>query len=186
MYTIKKDTWPLICIMYSIFHVLWQEKRWRSFQKFCVWLSCNNKIQDNNTTHIPECLHMSSDQYNHQHCPHTFPICRCSSIFILAQIWQWQQCWNHLPLQIAYPENVIPHDQTTCHHMGWDLESRVDVPKPPRTNLEPDFAHHDGDEVLHCPGAKWHHVQAVLVVYSEHPASPHLARVRSNMGHWLS
>jgi hypothetical protein len=23
---------------------------------------------------MPECLHMSSTQCNHQHCPHTFPI----------------------------------------------------------------------------------------------------------------
>ena len=30
--------------------------------------------------------HMSSTQCNHQHCPHTFPICSCSSIFILAQM----------------------------------------------------------------------------------------------------
>jgi len=28
-----------------------------SYQKFCVWFYCNNKIQDNNNTDIPECLH---------------------------------------------------------------------------------------------------------------------------------
>jgi hypothetical protein len=39
-------------------------------------------------------------------------------------------------------------------------------------NVAPDFAHHDGDEVLHYPGAKWHYAPAVLVVYSEEPASP--------------
>jgi hypothetical protein len=33
-------------------------------------------------------------------------------------------------------------------------------------NVAPDIAHHDGDEVLRCPGAKWHHAPAVLVVYA--------------------
>jgi hypothetical protein len=46
------------------------------------------------------------------------------------------------------------------------LESREDVP-----NVAVDFAHHDGDEVLRCPGAKWHHAPAVLAVYGEEPAS---------------
>jgi hypothetical protein len=27
--------------------------------------------------------------------------------------------------------------------------------------------------VLHCPGAKWHHAPAVLVVYGKEPASPY-------------
>jgi hypothetical protein len=73
--------------------------------------------------------------------------------------------------------------KTTNNHMGRDLESREDVPTPPSPNVAPDFAHHDGDEVLRCPGAKWHHVPAVLVVYSEEPASPYPARMSSNMGH---
>jgi len=33
---------------------------------------------------------------------------------------------------------------------------------------------------------KGHHVQAVLVVHREQPASPYPSRVRSNIGHWLS
>jgi hypothetical protein len=49
--------------------------------------------------------------------------------------------------------------------MGRDPESREDVPTPPSPNVAPDFAHHDGHEVLRCPGAKWHHAPAVLVVY---------------------
>jgi hypothetical protein len=69
------------------------------------------------------------------------------------------------------------------NHMGRDLESREDMPTPPSPNVAPDFAHHDGDEVLHCPGAKWHHAPAVLVVYSKEPSSPYAARVSSNIGH---
>jgi hypothetical protein len=55
--------------------------------------------------------------------------------------------------------------------MGRDLESREDVPTPPNPNIAPDFVHHDGDDLLRCPGAKWHHAPAVLVVYGEEPAS---------------
>jgi hypothetical protein len=51
--------------------------------------------------------------------------------------------------------------------MGRDLESREDVPTLLSPNVAPDFAHHDGDEMLRCPGAKWHHAPAVLVVYGE-------------------
>jgi hypothetical protein len=51
--------------------------------------------------------------------------------------------------------------------MGQDLESREDVPAPPSPKVAADFAHHDGDGVLHYPAAKWHHAQAVQVVYSE-------------------
>ena len=52
--------------------------------------------------------------------------------------------------------------------MGPDLESRKVVPPPPCPITALDFADH---EVLHCPGAKWHHAQALLVVYSAEPAS---------------
>jgi hypothetical protein len=44
--------------------------------------------------------------------------------------------------------------QTTINHMARDLESREDVPTSPNPNTAPDFAHHDGDKVLRCPGAK--------------------------------
>jgi hypothetical protein len=57
--------------------------------------------------------------------------------------------------------------------MGQNLESREDVPTLLSPNVAPDFAHHDGDEVLRCPGAKWHHTPAFLVVYGEEPASPY-------------
>jgi hypothetical protein len=96
---------------------------------------------------------------------------------------QWQQCWNHLLIQTVYSQNFIPHVQTTSHYIRQDLESRADVPTPPSPFVAPEFAHHNGDEVLNCPGAKWHHVQAVLIIYSEQPASPYPARVRSNNGH---
>jgi hypothetical protein len=51
--------------------------------------------------------------------------------------------------------------------MGQDLESREDVPTLLSPNVTPDFAYHEGDEVLCCCGAKWHHTPAVLVVYDE-------------------
>jgi hypothetical protein len=38
--------------------------------------------------------------------------------------------------------------------MGQDQKNRDNVPTPPSHNFAPDFAHHDGDEVLHFPGAK--------------------------------
>jgi hypothetical protein len=38
--------------------------------------------------------------------------------------------------------------------MGQDLESGENVPTPLNPNIASDFAHHHGDEVLHCPGAK--------------------------------
>ena len=48
------------------------------------------------------------------------------------------------------------------------------------------FAHRDLDEVLHCPGAKWHHAPAVLVVCGELLDSLYPARVCSSIGHWPS
>jgi hypothetical protein len=57
--------------------------------------------------------------------------------------------------------------------MWRNLESREDVPTPPSPNVAPDFAHHNGSEVLRFPGAKWHHAPTVLVVYGEEPASPY-------------
>jgi len=70
--------------------------------------------------------------------------------------------------------------------MGRDLESREDVPTPPSPKVAADFAHHDGDGVLHYPAAKRHHAQVVQVVYSEEPASSHPARVHSNIGQYCS
>jgi hypothetical protein len=62
--------------------------------------------------------------------------------------------------------------KTTNNHMVRDLESREDVPTPPSPNVAPDFALHDGAEVLRC-----------LVVYGKEPSSPYAARVSSNIGH---
>jgi hypothetical protein len=45
------------------------------------------------------------------------------------------------------------------------------MPTPPNPSVAPDFAHHDGVELFHYLGAKWHHAHAVLVVYGEQPAS---------------
>ena len=59
------------------------------------------------------------------------------------------------------------------------------VPTPPSPNNAPDFAHHNVDEALHCPGAKWHHAQAVLVVYGEWLASSYPARECSNIDQLL-
>jgi hypothetical protein len=91
---------------------------WRSCQKFCVWFYYNNKIQDKNTTDIPERLHMSPSHSNHQHCQHTFPICVVNDQLQLCICpcsgnvkRQWQQCWYCLPIQIVYAEDVLSHAQ---------------------------------------------------------------------------
>jgi len=55
------------------------------------------------------------------------------------------------------------------------------MPTPSNPNVAPTFAHHDGSEVLHLPGAKCLHAQVVMVVYSEEPASPYPATVRDNV-----
>jgi len=92
---------------------------------------------------------------------------------------QWQQCWYRLPIQIVYPEDAVSHVQTARNqYVGRDFESWDHVPTLPSPKLPPDFAHHDGDKVLHCRGAKWPHAQA-LQVYGEQPASPYSARVHS-------
>jgi len=64
--------------------------------------------------------------------------------------------------------------QTISNHMGLDLESREDVPEHTSPNAEPDFAHPNGNEVLHCAGAKRHHTPAVQVVYSKQLDLPYL------------
>jgi len=134
---------------------------------------------------------MSTIQCNHQQCQHTFPIYEVNDhLQLCIHPWsdnmkrQWQQCY-HLLILIIYTEDVLSHIQTTSNHMGQDLESREDVPTPPSPNPARNFAHHNGDEVLHDPGAKWHNVQAILVVNSKQLASPYPARVCSNTCHWL-
>ena len=97
---------------------------------------------------------------------------------------KWQQCWYHLPIQIIYPKDVLSHMQTISNHMGLDLESRMKAPEHPSPNTEPNFAHHSGNAVLHCAGAKRHHTPAVPVVYSKQPDLSSPARVRSHLGHW--
>ena len=54
----------------------------------------------------------------------------------------------------VYPEDVLSHMQTTSNHMGQDLESREEVPTSPSPKPARDFAHYNGDEVVHDPGAK--------------------------------
>jgi hypothetical protein len=50
-----------------------------------------------------------------------------------------------------------------------DPESSEDVPTHPSPNIVPDFAYHNGNEVLQCPGEKWHHVPMVLVMMKNWP-----------------
>jgi hypothetical protein len=50
--------------------------------------------------------------------------------------------------------DILSHTQITSNYLGQDLESREDEPTPLNSSVAPDFAHHHGDEVLHCPGAK--------------------------------
>jgi len=54
---------------------------------------------------------------------------------------------NHLP------EGVLSHVQTS-NHTQQDMESRNDMPTPHSPTSVADFAHYDGDKVLHCPGGK--------------------------------
>jgi len=56
------------------------------------------------------------------------------------------------------------------------------VPTHPSPGVGADFAHHD-TEVFHCPGAKLHNAQAILVIYGEALASPYPARVCTIIGH---
>jgi len=121
---------------------------------------------------------MSSTQYNHQHCLHTFPIYVVNNQLQLCihlcsddAKRQRQQCWYRPLIQIVYPKEVLSHMPTTSNQMGRDLECRKIVPPPPSPIIVLDFAHHDSDEVLHCPGAKWHHTQALQEVYSAEKAS---------------
>jgi hypothetical protein len=60
--------------------------------------------------------------------------------------------------------------------MGQDLESREDVPTPSSPIVEPNFVHHNGNEVLQCPGA-------VLVFYGKNLASLYPVSVCSNNDH---
>jgi hypothetical protein len=65
--------------------------------------------------------------------------------------------------------------QSVSNHMGLDVERREEVPKHPSPHAEPDFEHHNGNEVLHCAAAKRHHAPGVLVVYSKQPDLPYPA-----------
>jgi len=51
-------------------------------------------------------------------------------------------------------EDVLSHLQTTSNHMGRDLENTEDAPTLPSPIVVPDFAHHNGYDLLHCPGVK--------------------------------
>jgi len=55
--------------------------------------------------------------------------------------------------KFVYPKDIPSHVQAISNHMGQDLESREDVSTHPTPNIAPDFAHHNGEEVLHSPGA---------------------------------
>ena len=150
---------------------------------------CNNKIQDNNTTDIPECLHMPSTQCNHQNCPHTFSIYVVNNQLHLRVHpcsddvkRQWQHCWYGFPIQIIYPKMFFHTQKQPVIRWG-EILSVGGMCQPSSPNVAPDSAHYNGNEVLHCPGAKWHHAQAVLVVFGKEQASPYSARVYSNTGH---
>jgi hypothetical protein len=67
------------------------------------------------------------------------------------------------------------------NHTRQDLESRNDVPTPSNPSVAPTYAHCNGSEVMHLPGVQCHHAQAVLVVYSEEPASLYPARVHGSV-----
>jgi len=135
---------------------------------------------------------MSSTHRNHQQCPHTFfiyevndqqqPCIHPCSDDVKRQ---WQQCRYRLLIQINYPKHIPLHVHATSNHMGWGLESRKDMPTSPSPIVEPNFEHHDGREVLQCPGEKWHNSQADLVFYGKNLASPYTVSVCSKNYHWL-
>ena len=136
---------------------------------------------------------MSSTQCKHQNCPHTFSISVVNNQLHLCihpcsddVKRQWQHYCYGLPIQIVYPEDLLSHMKTTSNQLGRDLECRGNVPTPSSPNVAPDCAHYNGNEVLHCPGAKWHYAQAVLLVFGKQQASPYSARVYTNIGHWPS
>jgi hypothetical protein len=71
---------------------------------------------------------------------------------------------------------------TTSNHTGQDLESREDVPVFPRQSEAPAFAHHNGDEMLHCPGEN--ETMLKQFWFSMAKSWPqHILRGCSNIGH---
>ena len=52
---------------------------------------------------------------------------------------------NHLPQRCSFTRAISNHKEL-------DLESKEEVPEHPSPNAEPDFAHHNGSEILHCAG----------------------------------
>jgi hypothetical protein len=89
-----------------------------------------------------KCTHYT--RCNHQHLPRTFPIDVSNDLLQLSihpANRPWQQCWYCLQIQIFYPKDVLSHFETTTNHIGWDQESREDVPTPLCPSVEPDSAH---------------------------------------------
>jgi hypothetical protein len=137
---------------------------------------------------------VSCSQCNHQHCPRTFSIYVVNDQLQLCihpcsddVNRQWQQCSYRVPIHIVYPEDVLSQVQITSNHVG----ARYGEWGGCAITFQPQCwtrfcISRCGYAVLHCHGAKWHHAGAVVVVYSEKPASRYAARVRSNIGHWLS
>jgi len=85
--------------------------------------------------------HMSSPQCNHQHCPHAFPIYVVYDQFQLY-VHPLRQCKEAVTallisssVHTVSSKDVVPHVQTTSHHMGQGLESREDVPTPLCPNI---------------------------------------------------
>jgi hypothetical protein len=103
MYNIKKDTWSFICIMCPIFHVLCQAKPRRSFQKFCVWLSCNNKIQDNNTTDIPKLYPLLNSITSTVHT--LFP---SAAVALFSSLLRWCKGALTAALKLSSDSNCLP------------------------------------------------------------------------------
>jgi hypothetical protein len=93
---------------------------------------CNNKIQDNNTTDIPECLHLCPLLKAITSTVHTF----FPSAAVALNSSLLRRCKEAVTAvlisssdSIRLLQYVIPHVQTTSNRMRRDLESMVDVPK---------------------------------------------------------
>jgi hypothetical protein len=105
--------------------------------------------------HVPECLHILSLPGVITSTVHaiSLSICQkmcCSSVFIL-QGSRDSTVDIVFIFQFLFHKDVFSHVERTTNHTEWDQESRKDVPTPLCPNVEPDFAHHHGDEVSGVP-----------------------------------
>ena len=108
---------------------------------------------------------------------------------LYSSLLRWCKEANTAMLILSSDSNCLPRRCSFTNankQLSHGVRSREwNVPTPLSHNNALDFAHHNVDEMLHCPGATWHHAQEVLVVYGEWLASFYPARECSNIGQLL-